>query len=283
MTAWDKLVDTICPPGTPTNDRAWRLPGGASYDGSLRSGFYANSPLCYMRHCTVPRYVLGWVLRGHGSFVDHRGHSFRFGPGDCFQRFPDRHHALLFDNPDAAAYWFLALPPDFYQPMRLAGLGREDQAVFSAGIDVRLLRRALAYHRTLREARDDELAPSLAEAFALTCALHDRHRKRQAHAAAPWLNRACALLADDALALPAIATECGLGVSSLRERFKAATGLSPVRWRIRQRLRRAQELLSGSHSIAAIATELGYPSTAAFTRQFSTETGMTPSAWRSTQ
>ena len=50
-----------------------------------------------------------------------------------------------------------------------------------------------------------------------------------------------------------------------------------ARWRLQVA---AQELLTGSKSLAAIAEQVGYESEAAFNRAFKREFGMPPAGWR---
>lgn len=87
------------------------------------------------------------------------------------------------------------------------------------------------------------------------------------------------LLAADvspAAGIGPVARRLGLSPAQFRRRFRAATGESPVGFRLRLRLERAAELL-GRHSVKEVASALGYPDPFALSRQFSARFGLPPS------
>lgn len=69
--------------------------------------------------------------------------------------------------------------------------------------------------------------------------------------------------------------------SMFAERFREATGESPVRYLARVRMEHAKRMLQEpTASVANIATSLGYGSDAAFSRAFRRFEGVAPTAWR---
>ncbi|MGH8182962.1 MAG: cupin domain-containing protein [Rhodanobacteraceae bacterium] len=69
--------------------------------------------------------------------------------------------------------------------------------------------------------------------------------------------------------------------SVLAERFRSLIGEPPMHYLTRLRMQLATRRLSESrHSIARVADEVGYDSSAAFQRAFKRCIGMTPAAWR---
>ena len=66
--------------------------------------------------------------------------------------------------------------------------------------------------------------------------------------------------------------------------FKAATGRSPYRYLLDQRLRRAKDhLRSGDFPVAEIAAQVGFNNHTHFSRAFRKREGLSPTAWRETQ
>jgi len=90
---------------------------------------------------------------------------------------------------------------------------------------------------------------------------------------------------DERLAEPLtrrdLARLAGLSPTRFHAVFAAATGLAPMAWLRRARLRRARELLgAGDLPIGAIASRCGFASPYHFSRLFHRCEGCTPSAWR---
>lgn len=83
------------------------------------------------------------------------------------------------------------------------------------------------------------------------------------------------------IAVPDLARIAGLSESWFARSFKRATGLSPHRWLLHQRLARARGLIEGSQlTLAEVAAEAGFADQAHLTRSFRDLTGQTPGAWR---
>jgi AraC family transcriptional regulator len=74
---------------------------------------------------------------------------------------------------------------------------------------------------------------------------------------------------------------CGLSRSYFTRAFKVSMGTPPHRWLLRQRVRRAGEMLERTNeSIAAIALACGFADQSHLTRVFHAVTGTSPAAWR---
>jgi len=72
-----------------------------------------------------------------------------------------------------------------------------------------------------------------------------------------------------------------LSRSALTERFRRATGHSPMRMLREVRMRRARTLLAVERlPVTRVAFEVGYGSVAAFSRAFAADHGVSPLAWR---
>jgi AraC-like DNA-binding protein len=78
-----------------------------------------------------------------------------------------------------------------------------------------------------------------------------------------------------------VASSCGMGLSTLRRRFRTATGQSLHEWVLQQRLARARQMLGETDwPIKAIAEKLGYNDVFFFTNQFRKHAGISPAAYR---
>lgn len=86
---------------------------------------------------------------------------------------------------------------------------------------------------------------------------------------------------EDLRSIQPIVDMTGLSQFKLNQRFRAAFGLNIGQWIIKQRIDRAQRLLSETKtSIAEIAAAAGYSDQSALTRQFRLSTGLTPRQFR---
>jgi AraC-like DNA-binding protein len=78
-----------------------------------------------------------------------------------------------------------------------------------------------------------------------------------------------------------LARQCGTSRSVLAERFVGLIGVPPMHYLAQWRMQVASDLLNRRNlNMAAIASEIGYESEAAFSRSFKRMMGVTPSAWR---
>ena len=85
------------------------------------------------------------------------------------------------------------------------------------------------------------------------------------------------------LTVEALAAKCNLSVRTLNRRFHQQIGLSPLKWILSARIRRAQQLLeSTALSIEDVATAAGFDSASAFRARFHRQVGVNPSTWRNT-
>lgn len=99
-----------------------------------------------------------------------------------------------------------------------------------------------------------------------------------------WLDTALSYLAREEHFTPdyaLLARICGLGQSTLRRRFKQATGISLHTYVLQKRLSTARSLLGESDlPIKVIAERLGYRDMYFFSRQFHALTGTSPTLYR---
>ncbi len=78
-----------------------------------------------------------------------------------------------------------------------------------------------------------------------------------------------------------LARAAGMGLSTLRRRFRAATGLSLHGYVLQARLSRARALLAETDlPLAAVAERLGYENVYFFARQFKQQVGVPPGVYR---
>jgi len=85
----------------------------------------------------------------------------------------------------------------------------------------------------------------------------------------------------EAISMPQLARQLGVGYTHFRREFKACTGLSPKKYLDRMRLEKGRRLIgSTTLTLDSIAADLGYLSGFHFSAAFKREFGIAPSHWR---
>jgi transcriptional regulator GlxA family with amidase domain len=85
------------------------------------------------------------------------------------------------------------------------------------------------------------------------------------------------------LSVRELAREAGMSARNLARHFHAVTGMSPLRWLLTERVRRAQELLETSDlSVEQIASRTGMGTATTLRRHFSQHLGVPPETYRRT-
>ncbi|WP_163504939.1 GlxA family transcriptional regulator [Fodinicola acaciae] len=85
------------------------------------------------------------------------------------------------------------------------------------------------------------------------------------------------------LTIADIAAYAGMSPRTLRRKFQEQTGTTPLRWLLRQRVHRAQELLeTTSLSVEVICRHCGFGSSVAMRQHFGRYVGQSPMAYRRT-
>lgn len=112
---------------------------------------------------------------------------------------------------------------------------------------------------------------------------HDRHTHRhesispQIAQAMQWINKN----ASENFNLDAVAETVGLGISQFHARFRKETGLTPARYRTRQRIEQAKRLLRDTtRPVTDIALTCGFATSQYFATVFRQQVGMHARAYR---
>lgn len=98
------------------------------------------------------------------------------------------------------------------------------------------------------------------------------------------INRANAYMIDmiaQPIQLEDISKQVGMSAFHFQRQYKKATGESPNRFLVQQRIKKAKELImAGNLQILEIATLLAYNDLATFSKAFKREVGLSPMQWR---
>jgi len=169
---------------------------------------------------------------------------------------------------------------DVDAPVRtLTRLRRSDPVVR----DPALVARLLSLHRALERAPGGLASESLLiEWVEATAGAPPRTQSFDAARRDPALRRACELLSDvpDAnVTLRELAAVAGSSRHRLSRLFHAVYGMSPHRFQLAHRVRRARSLLEAGVPISVVAQRAGFADQSHFHRHFRRTLGMTPARY----
>lgn len=85
---------------------------------------------------------------------------------------------------------------------------------------------------------------------------------------------------SEPMTLEDLAQVASMSPHHLIRSFKSAIGVTPFRWLLQERIRRAKLLLAGAMPLSEVAYACGFSSQSHFATAFKAETGLTPSEWR---
>jgi AraC-like DNA-binding protein len=235
-------------------------------------------------------YLIHIVLGGEGQF-ETLGKAYSCKAGDAFVIFPDilvKYEASM-SNP--WQYMWVAFSGEIVESS-LSSIGiTPDQAVIR-DCSLPVMQRMF---RSMRKSMEKTNAPPLGNMESsgwLRLILHELGRLQltentEADVPAPrsyrQIDQAIRLLSlqyGQQLSIESIARTLGYHRAHLTRLFKEATGLPPMQYLLKVRMKKAEELLEGELTIAQIAASVGYNDPLFFTKQFHKWSGQSPTDFR---
>ncbi|MEV5028847.1 AraC family transcriptional regulator [Paenibacillus sp. LPE1-1-1.1] len=235
-------------------------------------------------------FLIHIVLDGEGTF-ETLGKAYSCKAGDAFVIFPDilvKYEASL-SSP--WTYMWVAFSGDIVEAA-LSSIGITPD--FSVIHDCSLPAMQKLF-RSIRKSMEKTNAPALGNMEAsgwLRLVLHElgslsptgsstgstpeSHSYRQIDQAV----RLMSLQYGQQLSIEGIARTLGYHRAHLTRLFKEATGLPPMQFLYKVRMKKAEELLDGELTIAQIAASVGYNDPLFFTKQFHKWSGQSPTDFR---
>ncbi|MFG1478672.1 AraC family transcriptional regulator [Xanthobacter sp. V4C-4] len=229
---------------------------------------------------------------GHQRRVMNGGRSTlcHFAPGSCYIRpFSDRYRADIETGFD---FCLLELTPEALQGTLAELELPSTEALYCAPGQNDEVLGSLAQALLPSLATPGQATPLFVDQVVSAMRTHLAQRYHGATARAPRsrglaredLARAKEMLAaslDGQILIGDIASACGVSRSHFIRGFRAATGVTPYHWLLRQRVARARDLLVQTDlSLADVAVSCGFSDQSHMTRLFTKITGATPGAWR---
>jgi len=235
-------------------------------------------------------YLIHIVLDGEGVF-ETLGKTYHCSAGDAFVIFPDilvKYEASM-NNP--WKYMWVAFSGDIVESS-LSSIGITPDLAVIRGFSLPTIYRMF---RKMRKGMEKTNAPALGNMEAsgwLRLILHELGRmnltriteeivpESRSYRQIDQAIRLISLQYGQQLSIEGIARTLGYHRAHLTRLFKDATGLPPMQYLLKVRMKKAEELLEGELTIAQIATSVGFNDPLFFTKQFHKWSGQSPSEFR---
>ncbi|WP_424766916.1 AraC family transcriptional regulator [Paenibacillus sp. sgz302251] len=235
-------------------------------------------------------YLIHVVLGGEGEF-ETLGETYSCRAGDMFVIFPDilvKYEASM-SNP--WEYMWIGFSGDIVETS-LSSIGiTPDRAVIRDGSLPKLRKMFRRLRKGMEEADDPALGNMEASAW-LRLIMHELGKLQRRETAEQkifpsrsyrQIDQAIRLLSlqyGQQLSIEGIARTLGYHRAHLNKLFKDATGLSPMQYLFKVRMKKAEVLLDSELTIAQIAASVGYNDPLFFSKQFHKWSGQAPTDFR---
>lgn len=235
-------------------------------------------------------YLIHIVLDGEGTF-ETLGKTYSCSAGDAFIIFPDilvKYEASL-HNP--WKYTWVAFSGDIVEAS-LSSIGITPDLAVIRGFSLPTIYRMF---RKIRKGMEKTNAPALGNMEAsgwLRLIFHELGRmnltriteeivpESRSYRQIDQAIRLISLQYGQQLSIEGIAQTLGYHRAHLTRLFKDATGLPPMQYLQKVRMKKAEELLEGELTIAQIASSVGFNDPLFFTKQFHKWSGQSPTEFR---
>lgn len=226
-------------------------------------------------------YVIVYVLRGTGTFIDPKGTRHTVHAGDAVQMMSGEPNGVQQDPDGLWAEAFLTTDAPTERALRTLGAIDPARPLLRAGVDATIGEQIHQLILGLQGFGDDRFPTLLAQAHQVLAQLHVADRRRgEKSPHTPLIDDACRLIGEQAshkADLDDLLAQHGLSYERFRKIFRHLTGQSPNDYRIKRRIDTARAMLAQQRmSIKQVAYALGYPDPFTFSRQFKQVVGVSP-------
>lgn len=267
------------------SDVIYRCIGPDFTNGILACGYMSKPTKKKSQYnFVIDYYSCFLLLSGSGYYIADNGIKTPIRPGDFVQRIPGVCHSTDIIPDGNWLEFFISFGRTTYDYLRSLGLLPTDTPVLKVNFNDTYIKMYSNLLQQLKEASDSQLPYMLLKAQeAVLSILQNIRHDTSNNALKETMDEACRLLASDLnkdIPLKDVATAINMSYESFRKHFTKHVGLSPLRYRIEQKMKYAKLLLLSGVSIKETAILTGYCDTYSFTKQFTRSTGTSPGRFK---
>ncbi len=266
-------------------DVVYRCIGKNLTNGILACGFMPKpTPEQSQYNFTIDYYSGFLLLSGSGRYYTADGEIIPIRAGDFVQRIPGVCHSTEITPDGSWVEFFISFGRTTYNYLCSLNLLPADIPVIHSQYDENTQQQFSRFLHQLKTAGDTELPFIALKAQEIVLSIANRPLKTfPADSVREAIKEACRLLTGDintAVSLEGVAAALHMSYESFRKNFRKYVGVSPLQYRIEQKMKHAKLLILSGVSIKETAQLTGYSDAYSFTKQFTRSVGISPGRFK---
>lgn len=257
-------------------DTVYKYIGGSEEDGILACGYMEKTSQKSQIDFIIPYYSVFFLISGSGVYKDEYGNESLLRPGAVVQRLPGVCHSTVVEDKEPWREFFISLGRGIYEGLKSIELISPKTPVVFSSPSKELY---VSFDRLLVSLREKAGFAELLKAQSIILSLLSTKLNEDEL----LVENAKTILSvglEKNINCACVAQELGVGNESFRKIFKKSTGLSPMDFRVEQKILTARLMLLGGSSIKETALSLGYCDSYSFSKQFKKKTGLSPGIYK---
>lgn len=266
-------------------DVVYRCIGTDLTNGILACGFMPKVTAEHSQYnFMIDYYSCFLLLSGSGRYYTPDGEIIPIETGDFVQRIPGVCHSTEITPDGSWVEFFISFGRTTYNYLSSLNLLPAGTPVIHSQYDENTLQQFSRYLHQLKTAGDSELPFISLKAQEIVLSLVNHPSKAfPAGSVRKAIEEACRLLSCDIhteVSLEGVAAALHMSYESFRKKFREYVGVSPLQYRIEQKMKHAKLLILSGVSIKEAAQLTGYSDAYSFTKQFTRSVGISPGRFK---
>lgn len=266
-------------------DVVYRCIGTDLTNGILACGFMPKVTAEQSQYnFMIDYYSCFLLLSGSGRYYTSNGEIIPIAAGDLVQRIPGVCHSTEITPDGNWVEFFISFGRTTYCYLCSLNLLPAGTPVIHSQYDENTLQQFSRYLHQLKTAGDSELPFISLKAQEIVLSLVNHPSKAfPAGSVRKSIEEACRLLSGDIhteVSLEGVAAALHMSYESFRKKFREYVGVSPLQYRIEQKMKHAKLLILSGVSIKEAAQLTGYSDAYSFTKQFTRSVGISPGRFK---
>lgn len=266
-------------------DVVYRCIGPDLTNGILACGFMPKATAEQSQYNFMIDYYSGFLLlSGSGRYYTPDREIIPIRAGDFVQRIPGVCHSTEITPDGSWVEFFISFGRSTYNYLCSLNLLPSDTPVIHSHCDENILQQFSRFLYQLKTADDKELPFIALKAQEIVLSIVQRTSGTfSADSEREAIEQACRLLSGDihtAISLEGVAAALHMSYENFRKQFRKHVGVSPLQYRIEQKMKYAKLMILSGVSIKETAQLTGYSDAYSFTKQFTRSVGISPGRFK---